>query len=452
MNSLLIEILIVLFLIILAGFLSAAEIAIASFGSNKIEDLKEQKDPSAALFEKIQKNTNSFFGTIQLTTNISLTAAALLTLNVCLRIFEPILKGVENIYLSTYAGIISFVISILVTSFLTLVFAILIPKALGFKYAEKLGKGSVKIFIILDGIFYYPVKAVTGFGNFLLAPFKEKTNFSQTRFSEDEIRIIISEGVKTGAIDETEQEIIENVFEFNDLRANEVMIPRTEMVAVELVDDNDDIAKEILKTKHSLIPVYQDSPDNIIGVLHVKDFMRAFIENKYVKVNSLLRPAYFIPETKLISEILREMQNRGERLAIVMDEYGGTEGVITIEDILEEIVGELGDITKTEVDEYSKLPDGTYYILGSMQIDDFNEIFNYDLPESDEYNTVAGFIADQSGKILDTGEAYKFDNLVFELIKKIRQKMVQFKVYSVENDFEENKEKDEKNHLNPENS
>jgi putative hemolysin len=131
------------------------------------------------------------------------------------------------------------------------------------------------------------------------------------------------------------------------------------------------------------------------------------------------------------------MQSRGERIAIVTDEYGGTEGMITMEDILEEIVGEIKDSSRTEIKEFTRLPDGKYYILGSMSIDDFNESFNLDLPVSEEYNTVAGFVADKTGKILNTGEVFKFDDLTFELIKKIRQKMVQFKVSSPAGVFEE---------------
>ena len=129
------------------------------------------------------------------------------------------------------------------------------------------------------------------------------------------------------------------------------------------------------------------------------------------------------------------MQKQGEKIAIVTDEYGGTEGVVTIEDILEEIVGEIKDKTQSEVHTYSKLPDGKFYVLGSMFIDEFNETFNFELEESDEYNTIAGFVADKSGKILEVGEKFEFNGLTFELIKKIRQKMVQFRLYDEAGNF-----------------
>jgi len=277
--------------------------------------------------------------------------------------------------------------------------------------------------------------------NLFLIPFKEKTNFSQTRPSEDEILDIISDGVKSGAIDKAELEIIENILEFNDLKADEVMIPRIDMVAVDMNEDTEVTLKEIMKTGHSLIPAYEENPDNIIGVIHTKDLMRRYIEKKQISLKNLVRPAYFIPGTKPISEVLKEMQQIGERLAIVTDEYGGTEGLITLEDVLEEIVGEIKDRTKNEISEFSKFPDGTFCILGSMDIDDFNDTFNYKLKESEEYNTVAGFIAEKSGKILNQGESFEYEGLHFELIKKIKQKMVQFRVFTEDNNFKVSKEK-----------
>jgi putative hemolysin len=256
--------------------------------------------------------------------------------------------------------------------------------------------------------------------------------------SEDEILDMIADGVMSGALDKKEEEIIKNIIEFNDLKANEVMIPRTEMIAVNINEENKDLLKHIILKGHTLIPVYEESHDHIVGILHSKDVIRLLLEsNSISSIKKLIRPAYFIPETKPISEILTEMQKRGERLAIVSDEYGGTEGVITIEDILEEIVGEIKSDTVLEQKEYYKFPDNKFFVLGSMQISDFNEVFNIQLPESDEYNTVAGFVAEKSGKILNLNESIEFDGVNFELIKKIRQKMVQFKIYSQIKDFKE---------------
>ena len=431
------EIVFFVIFIILAGYLSAAEVAIASFGSQKLEELRERNDKALPLFESIKQDANAFFGTIQISTNISLTAASVLAFIIAVELFNPLFSDSQIPLFHQYSTLISVLIAIAVVSFSTMTFGILIPKVLGFKYAEQIGKISIRPLIFLTEIFRYPVRLVTYVSNIFLMLFNERTSFSQTRISEDEIRILISEGVKSGSINETEKEIIENIFEFNDLKANEVMIPRTETVAVDVKDDEQENAKKIIKSGHSLIPVFQESLDNIIGVIHAKDYMRSFVDGVSVSIKGLIRPAYFIPETKLISEVLKEMQKRGERIAIVTDEYGGTEGIITMEDILEEIVGEIKDSTKIEVKEFTRLPDGKYYILGSMGIGDFNEAFNITLPDSEEYNTVSGFVAYKTGKILNLSEVFKHEDLTFELIKKIRQKMVQFKVYADDGSFGE---------------
>ena len=427
-----IQILLIILFVLAAGLFSVLEISIASFGKNKIDELREVGSPLAPAFEKVQKNLNAFFGTIQILTTIFITSAVLVTFHLFFNRFSGWLLAQKIAFLSSNYVIIATLISIILITALVLVFCILIPKSIGFKYSDAIGKNSVRLFLILIKIFKYPVIGITSLGNLFLKPFKEKTDFSQTRLSEDEIRVIISEGVKTGALDETEKEIFENIFKFNDLRAKEVMIPRTEIVAVEMINDDKKMIREALDSGFSIIPVYKESLDSIIGVLHTKNLIKFLMDNQAVELKSLIRRAYFVPETKPISEILREMQGGGERMAIVTDEYGGTEGLITMEDILEEIVGDIKDENKTEPKEFSELPDGSFSVLGAMGISDFNETFNFSLPESDDYNTVAGFVSDFSGKILNRGEFVVYEGIKFELIKKIRQKMVQFKVYSTD--------------------
>lgn len=432
MDVFIIEIIFSLFFILVASFLSIAEISIASFGTHKIEELREKDDKAVSSFEFIQKNADNFFGTVQLLSTLSILISALLGYDV--------VYSLLFVWFGSNLVIVSLIVDVIVFSILVLTFVTLIPKVLGFKYAERIGRLSVGTIILLIKIFRYPVRLLTILSNLILTPFKEQTSFSQTRMSEDEIRFVISEGVETGAIDETEMEIIENVFEFNDLRANEVMVPRIEIKAIDIAKDEEEIRQQILESKYSLLPVCEESIDNIVGVLHTKDAIRLFINNEQINIRSSIRPAYYVPSMKLISEILKEMQKRGERLAIVTDEYGGTEGLITMEDILEEIVGEFGD-NKGDQPEFAKTPNGNYTTIGTMTIDDFNQVFNYQLPASGDYNTIAGFIAEKTGKILNQGETYQFGELKFELIKKIRQKMVQFRISSTKNDLiETNKE------------
>ncbi len=436
------ELLLVFVAILFVNFLlAAAEIALAAFGETKIDELKESDDKFVPYFEKLNENQEQVYSSIHLAFTFLSVLISIIGYFLFSSWINPQLASITNLsgYYST--GISIFVTTVLVTATI-LIFNVLVPKAIAYRYSDFIGKQSIKIILLLSSTLKYFTLVITALSNLILLPFKEKINFSQERPSEDEILDIISDGVKSGTIDEADQEIIENIFEFNDLKADEVMIPRTEMIALNLYEEDEKNIASIIKTGHSLVPVYENSLDNIVGILHTKDVMKSIIEKQNYSLKNLLRPAYFVPETKLISEILKDMQKQGERIAIVTDEYGGTEGVITMEDILEEIVGELKDKTKSEVQEYSLLPDGKYYVLGSMMIDDFNEAFNIELDESDEYNTVAGFISYKTGKILNPGEKFEYKELTFELIKKIRQKMVQFKVSAINGEFEKKRNKD----------
>lgn len=428
--------LVILFLILvfINFLLSISEIALGAFGENKIEELRETKDETVAHFEKLNAQQEEVYGTIQFIYHFLLITISILGYFILSRNILNILSRAEE--LSDIADIIAVLLTALILTIIVLIFNVLLPKAIAFRYSDYIGKKSVRKILLLAALFKYPIKFITSAANFILVPMKEKIGFSQSKPFEDEILDIISDGVKSGTLDETEQQIIENVFEFTDLKANEVMIPRTEMIAINIDDDFESNIKKIIQTGHTLIPVYENSIDNIIGVLHTKDVMKSLIEKKNTSLKELMRPVYYVPESKPISQILRDMQKQGQRLAIVTDEYGGTEGMITMEDILEEIIGEIRNEGE-EYKLYNKGKDGKYYILGSMNISDFNEVFNYKLPESEEYNTIAGFVAERTGKILNPGEQLEFEGLIFELIKKIRQKMVQFRVYAIKNDLKE---------------
>lgn len=427
-------ILIFLFILFINFLLAASEIALASFGETKIEELKEKHDELVVYFERLLEKQEQVYSSIHL----AITFLTILISIIGYYIFSGLIFPMVTSFLeSSYhiAAGISILVTAIILTVLILVFNVLVPKAIAYRYSDFIAKRSIKPVLFLSSILGVITKTITALSNLILLPFKEKINFSEERPTEDEILDIISDGVKSGTIDEADREIIENIFEFNDLKADEVMIPRTEMIAVDLNDDYQKNIDLIVRTGHTLLPVFENSLDNILGILHTKDVMKCIIEKREPEIKSLIRPAYFVPETKLISEILKDMQKQGERIAIVTDEYGGTEGVITVEDILEEIVGEIKDKTSAETLNYSVLPDGKIYVLGSMDIDEFNETFNVELESSDEYNTVAGFVAAKSGKILNAGEYFLYGTLTFELIKKIRQKMVQFKISDQKGEF-----------------
>lgn len=428
----------VVILLIVNFLLSVSEIALGAFGENKISELEENNDPDADIFKKFLLNQDAVYGSLNFLYTINLVIISILgylIINDYLFNFFKQYEGLQGI-----AVILSLLITSLSLTFVVLILNVLIPKSIAFKYSDYIGRKSVRKILFISNIFSPFSSSATFLANLFLRPMKEKIAFSETKPFEDEILDIISDGVKSGTVDQTEQEIIENIFETTDLTVEQVMIPRTEMVALDVLDDYKENIQKIIQTGHTLIPVYEKNIDNIIGILHTKDLMKASISGEKIDFKELMRPAYFVPENKPIFQTLKEMQKQGQRVAIVTDEYGGTEGMITIEDILEEIIGEIKS-EREEFAEYNKGSDEKYYVLGTMNISDFNEVFNYKLPESDDYNTVAGFVASKSGMILNPGDKFEFDDLVFELIKKIRQKMVQFRIYSKKSDFAEVKDK-----------
>jgi len=341
------ELLLVFILILFANFLLAsAEIALAAFGETKIDELKESNDKYVSYFEKLNKNQEQVYSSIHLVFTFLTVLISIIGYFLFSGWIYPQLVFITN-QSQIYSIGISIVFTTILVTLIVLIFNVLVPKAIAYKYSDSIGKRSIKIILMISSTLKLVTASITALSNLILLPFKERINFSQERPSEDEILDIISDGVRSGTIDEADQQIIENIFEFNDLKADEVMIPRTEMIAINLNEEDEKNIESIIKTGHTLVPVYENSLDNIIGILHTKDVMRSIIEKQKYTLKSLLRPAYFVPETKLISEILKDMQKQGERIAIVTDEYGGTEGVITMEDILEEIVGEIKDKTKS---------------------------------------------------------------------------------------------------------
>jgi putative hemolysin len=420
----------ILIFILISGFFTAAEAALSSINKDDLDDAEINITSGKKYqIEKLLNDLDRLHAITQIGISICLVSVTTIVILLAEEISHDIL-------------LVGFTIPFKIVGLTVLVitywiFGLLIPKGIGKKYAYEFSQVISGFYVFLFSLFYYPVEIITGISNFLLKPFKIKTSFSYFNKSEDELRALISEGLKHGTINKTEHEILQNVFEFNDLRANEIMVPRTEMSGVELSDNDDEMLNEILKNGHSMVPVYQDSFDNILGIIHTKDIFRVLAEKRLLNIRSMIRPAYFVPETKLISEILKDMQTRGIRLTIITDEYGGTEGVLTLEDIISEIVGEIGKEGEVKILDYNKLPDGSYIIFGSMTVDDFNETFNFSLPFSEEYATIAGFVSFISGKILNPGEKIDYINLEIELIKKLKQKMIQFRFRSKNGEFHE---------------
>jgi len=234
---------------------------------------------------------------------------------------------------------------------------------------------------------------------------------------------MLEEGTKSGVIDKTEQQLIESIFEFTDTTAKEVMIPRPDVVALNIEMPRETIVKIVLEEGYSRMPVYRDTIDNIIGVVYTKDLLGLLEFRDLIILQDIVRPAYFVPETKKISQLMRELQAQKIHMAIVIDEFGGTEGIITMEDIIEEIVGEIHDEYDEEIRDVEQTPDGSFLVNARISVDDFNNRFHGGIPDHEEYETLGGFLHKQTGRIPELNEEIPAGAFTFTIVKKSQRRI-----------------------------
>ncbi|MBF8247535.1 MAG: hypothetical protein HW412_2559 [Bacteroidetes bacterium] len=422
----------IVFLISLVGFFSASEVAVLSTRKSRVQELADEGNRKAALVLAFQNNPEQFLATIHVGVIFSLTLASGLAGILGFQHLVPALQASETRWISEGSSWISLGIIVISIGFLVVVFGELVPKSLALRFAEPVALRVVSPLQIFAAIFRYPVKLLTFASNIFLAPFKDSTSFSESRISEEEFKLMLEEGTKTGVIDKTEHELIESIFEFTDTTAKEVMIPRPDVVALSIDTPREKIVKIVLEEGYSRMPVYKGTIDTIIGVVYTKDLLGLLEYRDLIVLQDVIRPAYFIPETKKISQLMRELQQQKLHMAVVVDEFGGTEGIVTMEDILEEIVGEIHDEYDEELKDVESSADGSFLVNARMSVRDFNERFRADVPENDEYETLSGFLNKLSGRIPELNEELSHKNLLFAIVKKSHRRIRLVKVKKLE--------------------
>ena len=298
---------------------------------------------------------------------------------------------------------ISIIIITIILSFFTLVFGELVPKRLAMKNYEKISFatiGFIRTLAILTSPF---VKLLTVVTNAVSKLFGVGEN-EEELVTEEEIKMMVDQGEEKGTIQEEEKELINNVFEFNDITVSEIMRHRKDIFAVDINISNEELMQELSKEeyRYSRIPVYDETIDEIKGILYVKDVLKN-INKKSFRVKNVVKDAYFVSQNRLINEVFKELKKNKKQIAIIVDEYGGTAGLVTMEDILEELVGDIYDEYDKVEDEYEKIDDSTYILSGSMTIYDVNKLLLADIPEGD-YDTLSGFLQEKLGRIPDDEE------------------------------------------------
>jgi putative hemolysin len=423
MDALWLEMLGVLLLISLVAFFSASEVAVLSTRKSRMKELADDGDRRASIVLDLQNNPERFLATIHIGNIFSLIIASVFSGLLGIQYLAPALASSDIQWVSEGSVVISLVLIALTVGFLVTVVGELVPKSLALRSAERVALRLAGTLNLLATIFRFPSRILIATSNVLLAPFRDRTTFMESRISEEEFKLMLEEGTKTGVIDRTEHELIESIFEFTDTTAKEVMIPRPDIVALNIDMSRDALVRSVTEEGYSRMPVYRDTIDNILGVVYTKDLL-GFLEHRNVIIlQDILRPAYFVPETKKISQLMRDLQSRKLHMAIVIDEFGGTEGIVTMEDIIEEIVGEIHDEYDEEVRDVETTSDGSFLVNARMSVKDFNERFGGELPTADEYDTIGGLLHSLAGKIPDLNEEIAHRNFRFTILKKSQRRI-----------------------------
>lgn len=402
------EIILIIFSIILSAFFSSAETAFLSIQKTKLFHMVNLKLKGADSVAKLLENKDKLLSTIVLGNNIvNITFAALLT--------SLIYKITNNPTLTT-------ILTTLLGTIILMIFGEVIPKALAVRLAEKLSLIYSRPIKILEIIFNPIVLMLTLMINIIDR--KSKLNYPRNNNSitEEELLTLIDIGEEEGSLEPQEAEMIENVFRFGDSQAQEIMTPRTEIISLSsdsTVKNFKDIYSE---HSHSRFPVYEGSEDTVIGIISIKDVLMGISRKKTddeTKIKDLIRQPYFVPETKRNFEIFNEMRTSGDKIAIVIDEYGGLSGVMTLKKLLEEVVGDFGEEGTHPEEELVEIDTNTFNIDGGISIQDLNEEFeeiDIIIPDGD-YETVAGFIMQKLGKMPKVGDHFEYSKLIFEVLE-----------------------------------
>lgn len=422
------NIVILIFLILLNAFFAASEIAFISLNDARIEVQAKDGNKRAKLINKMLKDPSQFLATIQ----IGITLAGFLSSAFAVDTFAdkvvPLFyTAIPSISIGTWRNIVIMLITVIL-SYFTLVFGELVPKRIAMKYAEKVAYTSVYIIKFISKLTLPFVKLLTISTNVISKMFGVNSEESED-ITEEEIRMMINAGEEKGTIESQEKEMINNIFEFNDKIVSEIMIPRNDIFAIDMNATISGMIETLTEDdKYSRIPVYEGTVDEIKGIVYVKDLITARKRGN-TKVKHIMKEAYYVSETKPVDELFNELRKNKKQLAIVIDEYGGTAGIVTMEDILEEIVGEIYDEYDDVEYKYEKINDTTYVFEGNVAIYDLEKILDIKIQEGD-YDTLAGYLIDKIGKIPEKSEkiAYETQEAIYKIDKVKNKRIVRVKI------------------------
>lgn len=410
------EIILILFLIIANGFFAGAEIAIISSRKSRIKHLMERGDKKAEIVHNLQNEPDNFLATVQIGITIVGMLAGALSGAAAIEALKPILQNIPVGFIQKGSTPIAIGIVVLITSYLTLILGELVPKSLAIRFSEPIALFVGRPIQLLSKLTFIPVKLLTKSSSLFLKPFGKMPPAEGAFVTEEEIKILLSEGREKGIFEKSEQELIHSVFEFVTTTVKEIMVPRPRIKAIPIDTPIEKAIEIVIECGFSRFPVYEGSLDDLRGILYEKDLLEIRVNQQDVKLKDLIRPVYFVPETKKIDTLLKELQRRRMHMAIVINEYGGVEGIVTMEDIIEEIVGEIEDEYDFDDKPVKILKDGSLVIDASLPIRDLVDLHHISLEESEEYETLAGLVLSLLQKMPRGGEIVKYGDYKLTIV------------------------------------
>lgn len=414
---------IILVLILLNGIFSGTEMAIVSINKTKLKILVEKEDKRAILLDKILENPSKLLSTIQITVTISgFLASAFSAVGI-----SEILEEYLEILKIPYAKEISIILITIILSYITLVLGELVPKRIGLRYADKIALKMVKIIHTLSIILSPFISILTVSTNLLLKIFRVDVDNNKEDISKEELKLIFDN--TDDIIEENEKHMIKKVIEFDEKSAREIMKPRTSIFAIEQNEDINNLLNDKEFIKYSRIPVYDEELDNIVGILHVKDILSKAYLMGFDKINikDIIKPAYFVPESVSINSLFKTMKTTNKHFTILVDEYGGVSGIVTLEDLLEEVVGNISDEYDIDDDKrIIKLSDKKYIVNCEISLNDLNEALKINL-NSEYYDSLNGLLIEKLGFIPQDNQRIpdlKINNINFKF-NKVKNKKIE---------------------------
>ncbi len=413
------DIALTLFFVVLNGFFVAAEFAIVKVRASQIELKVREGNKMAKIAQSMVTHLDGYLSATQLGITLASLGLGWIGESVVAQLVISSLDFVGITLNPETAHSIALPLSFALITFLHIVFGELAPKSLAIQYAEQVTLGvtfPLRVFYIVFKPFIW---VLNHFANFVLrlVGVRPPSEGSEMH-SPEELKFLIAESSKSGVIDDTEQKMIENVFDFAETQVKQIMIPRNKIVGIEVNMSKEETIDAIIEEGYSRLPVYEGRIDNIIGMVFAKDILALLRNSEDFNLKDILRKPYFVSEENMIDDLLRSLQKRKMHIAVVLNEFGGTAGLVTLEDILEEIVGEIQDEYDEEAPLLKKLSDKEYSISAEMIIDDANDYLPIDLPESEDYETVGGLITSETGRIPEVGEIIEFDEFFARIVER----------------------------------